>query len=140
MKKEQTVMLFISDLDILIEEGLTDEDLGAVMRTLYMYKKNGECPTIKKSLSFPLRMLKSSLDRCDNRYEEIKARRSQAGKKGMKERWSEEEKMQVQGGGEAKSEGGKNNSEGGKNPFQGGGSAKVCTNSKGGRNSCFRGV
>lgn len=66
---------------------LTDEQLGQLMRAIMQYEKTKEVPELEGVLKMAFSFIKQQLDRDNEKWEEEKQKRSEAGKKGMAKRW-----------------------------------------------------
>lgn len=83
---KKTTLIYTDVLDRF--EGLSDAQFGAVMRAVFSYQKTGEAPQIQDQIiKVVFESIKVDLDREAKAYAEKCAKRSEAGKKGNKNRW-----------------------------------------------------
>ena len=57
------------------------------MRAIIKYEKSGEIPELDGMLKMAFSFIKQQLDRDNEKWKEEKQKRSEAGKKGMANRW-----------------------------------------------------
>lgn len=69
---------------------LTDEQLGQLMRAIISYEKTGIEPNIDGIIKMAFSFIKAQLDRDRDKWNEEKQKRSEAGKKGMANRWKKD--------------------------------------------------
>ena len=67
---------------------LTDEELGQLMRAIMQYEKTKQEPKLEGILKMAFSFIKAQLDRDRDKWEGTKNKRSEAGKKGMANRWN----------------------------------------------------
>lgn len=67
---------------------LTNEELGQLMRAIMQYEKTKQEPRLEGTLKMAFSFIKAQLDRDRDKWEGTKNKRSEAGKKGMANRWS----------------------------------------------------
>lgn len=67
---------------------LTDEELGQLMRAIMQYEKTKQAPKLEGTLKMAFSFIKAQLDRDRDKWEGTKNKRSEAGKKGMANRWN----------------------------------------------------
>ena len=70
---------------------LSDEELGQLMRAIMQYEKTGNIPELKGVIKMAFSFIKQQLDRDEEKWQEEKKKRSEAGKKGMAKRWKKED-------------------------------------------------
>lgn len=66
---------------------LTDEQVGQLMRAIIKYEKTGEITNLDGMTKMAFSFIKQQLDRDNEKWKEEKQKRSEAGKKGMANRW-----------------------------------------------------
>ncbi len=66
---------------------LTDEQLGQLMRAIMKYEKTRELPQLDGIVKMAFSFIKQQLDRDNDKWQEERQKRSEAGKKGMAKRW-----------------------------------------------------
>ena len=66
---------------------LTDEQLGQLMRAIMKYEKTRELPQLDGIVKMAFSFIKQQLDRDNEKWQEERQKRSEAGKKGMAKRW-----------------------------------------------------
>ncbi len=66
---------------------LTDEQLGQLMRAIMTYEKTRELPQLDGIVKMAFSFIKQQLDRDNDKWQDEKQKRSEAGKKGMAKRW-----------------------------------------------------
>jgi len=71
---------------------LDDEQAGKLFKAIYEYNVNKKM-TLTGALKLIFIPFKSSFDRNNDKWEDIVQKRSEAGKKGMKSRWENKEKI-----------------------------------------------
>ena len=67
---------------------LTDEQAGQLIKAIIKYEKNGEIVELDKVTKMAFSFIKQQLDRDKEKWQEEKKKRSEAGKKGMNNRWN----------------------------------------------------
>ncbi len=67
---------------------LTDEQAGQLIKAIIQYEKTKEMPNIEGVVKMAFSFIKQQLDRDEEKWQEEKKKRSEAGKKGMKNRWN----------------------------------------------------
>lgn len=82
--KKNTMILNLSNFDSL--KILKDEQLGRLFRALYGHYRGEKC-VIEDDIVWPYRWLTTEIDRYNQKYIEVCALRSMAGKKGNDVRW-----------------------------------------------------
>lgn len=82
--KKNTMILNLSNFDSL--KILKDEQLGRLFRALYGHYRGEKC-VIEDDIVWPYRWLTTEIDRYNQKYIEVCALRSKAGKKGNDVRW-----------------------------------------------------
>ena len=63
---------------------LSDEQAGKLIKAIYEYGETGQMPKLDTLLEIVIIPFKQNIDRNADKYEEIKQKRSLAGKKGAK--------------------------------------------------------
>lgn len=76
-----------------IFESLSDEDAGKLIKQIFKYIETGQEPEIKGMLKIAFIPIRQNLDRNNDKWEDIKQKRSEAGKVGADKRWNKKEKM-----------------------------------------------
>ena len=71
---------------------LTDEQLGQLMRAIMIYEKTKELPKLEGIVKMAFAFIKQQLDRDNEKWQEERQKRSEAGKKGMAKRWKSNNK------------------------------------------------
>lgn len=71
---------------------LTDEQLGQLMRAIIEYEKTGKVPNLEGIIKMAFSFIKGQLDRDRKKWQEEKKKKSEAGKRGMTSRWSNNNK------------------------------------------------
>ena len=66
---------------------LTDEQVGQLMRAIIKYEKTGEITKLDGMTKMAFSFIRQQLDRDNEKWKEEKQKRSEAGKKGMANRW-----------------------------------------------------
>lgn len=66
---------------------LTAEECKSLLMAIFEYQKNGTIPELDRTLKLLFIQIKQDLDRNNNKWEVTKQKRSEAGKKGMANRW-----------------------------------------------------
>ena len=69
-------------------EMLTDEQAGQLIKAIINYEKTSKVPELEGVIKIAFSFIKAQLDRDREKWKEEKKKRSEAGKKGMKKRWS----------------------------------------------------
>jgi len=69
---------------------LSDEELGQLIRCILCYEKSGNIPELHGVVKMAFSFIKSQLDRDREKWKEEKQKRSEAGKKGMTNRWKKD--------------------------------------------------
>lgn len=67
---------------------LTNEELGQLIRAIMQYEKTKQEPKLEGTLKMAFSFIKAQLDRDRDKWEGTKNKRSEAGKKGMANRWN----------------------------------------------------
>ena len=70
-------------------ELLSDEQVGQLMRAIFKYEKTGIIPELEGMLKIAFSFIKTQLDRDREKWKEEKHKRSEAGKRGMANRWKD---------------------------------------------------
>ena len=73
-------------------ELLTDEQVGQLIRAIMKYEKNREIPKLEGVLKMAFSFIRAQLDRDREKWQGEKRKRSEAGKKGMQNRWKNKSK------------------------------------------------
>jgi hypothetical protein len=68
---------------------LEDSEAGKLIKAVFEYQQTGIMPKLEKSLRIAFMPIKGTLDRNAIKWEEIRKKRSEAGKIGMQKRWTE---------------------------------------------------
>ena len=68
-------------------ELLTDEQAGQLIKAIIKYEKTGEIAKLDGMTKMAFSFIKQQLDRDTEKWREEKQKRSEAGKKGMANRW-----------------------------------------------------
>lgn len=68
-------------------ELLTDEQAGQLIKAIIKYEKTGEITKLDGMTKMAFSFIKQQLDRDSEKWKEEKQKRSEAGKKGMANRW-----------------------------------------------------
>lgn len=68
---------------------LEDSEAGKLIKAIFEYQQTGVMPKLDKSLRIAFMPIKGTLDRNAVKWEEIRKKRSEAGKIGMQKRWAE---------------------------------------------------
>ena len=68
-------------------ELLTDEQAGQLIKAIIKYEKTGEITKLEGMIKMAFSFIKQQLDRDSEKWKEEKQKRSEAGKKGMANRW-----------------------------------------------------
>ena len=68
---------------------LSNEDAGKLIKAIYQYVATDEMPKLDGLLDMVVIPFKQSLDMNNAKWQDIKQKRSEAGKKGMEVRWKE---------------------------------------------------
>ena len=68
-------------------ELLTDEQAGQLIKAINKYEKTGEIAKLDGMTKMAFSFIKQQLDRDSEKWKEEKQKRSEAGKKGMANRW-----------------------------------------------------
>lgn len=68
-------------------ELLTDEQAGQLIKAIIKYEKTGEITNLDGMTKMAFSFIKQQLDRDSEKWKEEKQKRSEAGKKGMANRW-----------------------------------------------------
>lgn len=68
---------------------LTDEEAGKLIKAIIKYEKTGEITNLEGMAKMAFSFIKQQLDRDDEKWKEEKQKRSNAGKKGMANRWKD---------------------------------------------------
>ncbi len=93
MEKERKSFLVYLDYEEQLSD-LTDKELGLLLRAMFSYVRDGTMPSkFKGTLKLAFKFIKSNLDRDNEKWEDIKKKRSSAGKKGMENRWKGDNKI-----------------------------------------------
>ena len=66
---------------------LTDEEAGKLIKIIFKYERTGEIPKLDGAIKMAFSFIKQQLDRNTEKWEKERKKRSEAGKKGMLERW-----------------------------------------------------
>lgn len=74
---------------------LTDEQLGQLMRAIMRYEKTGELSELDGIVKMAFSFIKQQLDRDNEKWQEERQKRSEAGKKGMAKRWKNDNSVIV---------------------------------------------
>lgn len=82
---KDSFILYVEQKEII--EKLSDEDAGKLIKAIYQYASTNEMPKLNNILELVFIPFKQQLDRCYLKWEDIRQKRSEAGKKGMEERW-----------------------------------------------------
>lgn len=67
---------------------LTPEECKSLLMAIFEYQKDGSIPELDRTLKLLFIQIKQDLDRNNNKWEVTKQKRSEAGKKGMANRWN----------------------------------------------------
>lgn len=67
---------------------MTDEELGKLIRAIMEYEKTGIEPELNGMVKMAFSFIKAQLDRDRDKWEDTKNKRSEAGKRGMANRWN----------------------------------------------------
>ena len=67
---------------------MSDEEIGQLMRAIIQYEKTQEMPELDGVLKMAFSFIKSQLDKDRKKWQEEKKKRSEAGKRGMQNRWN----------------------------------------------------
>lgn len=70
---------------------MSDEELGKLMRAIMEYEKTNVIPKLEGIVKMAFSFIKQQLDRDNEKWQEEKKKRSEAGKKGMANRWKDNE-------------------------------------------------
>ena len=81
--------MYLDNKDVFYE--LNDKQAGRLIKAIFKYQETGEI-TDDKTLKPLFISLKTTFDRDNKKWEEIKRKRSEAGKKGMENRWGKDNK------------------------------------------------
>ncbi len=87
MKQKDSFILYTEQKEVI--DKLSDEQAGKIIKALYSYAKDGTMPQLDAVLDLVIIPFKSAIDRNDIKWQETKKKRSEAGKKGMLERWKD---------------------------------------------------
>lgn len=68
---------------------LTDEQAGKLFKALFLHMEGKEPDIDDQSVRIIYRTMRGQVDRSNEKYEELRKKRSEAGKKGMKSRWTD---------------------------------------------------
>lgn len=80
-------VIFTSVDDFLQE--LTDEQAGLLFKAIVKYAKDGEIIETSGVVKFAFIHIKQQIDYNKDKYEEVKKKRAEAGKKGAEKRWQD---------------------------------------------------
>jgi len=69
-----------------VVDKLTDEQAGKLIKAIYEYEETGEIPELDSVLDLVFTPFKIALDKNDSKWEEIKQKRSEAGKIGAEKK------------------------------------------------------
>ena len=72
---------------------LTDEQAGQLIKTIIKYEKTGEIVELDGITKMAFSFIKQQLDRDREKWQEERKKRSEAGKKGMNNRWNKSSNM-----------------------------------------------
>lgn len=73
---------------------LTDEQLGQLIRAIMQYEKTSEVPKLEGIINMAFSFIKQQLDRDNEKWQEERKKRSEAGKRGMAKRWKDNKTIQ----------------------------------------------
>lgn len=90
MSKKNSFVLYNDDFEII--QDLTLEERGQLLSAIFEYMRNGTIPKFKGGLNICFKFIKQKLDRDSEKYEDVCQKRSEAGKKGSKNRWNNDSK------------------------------------------------
>lgn len=89
MEDKKSFVMYLDNKDVFYE--LNDKQAGRLIKAIFKYQETGEI-TDDKTLKPLFISLKTTFDRDNKKWEEIKRKRSEAGKKGMENRWGKDNK------------------------------------------------
>lgn len=75
-------------------EELTDEQAGQLIKAIYTYIATDSMPQLDDFLKIVFIPFKQCLDRNNSKWEDVKQKRSEAGKRGAKKRWEDSKNKQ----------------------------------------------
>lgn len=79
-----------------IFESLSDEQAGKLIKQIFNYINTGQEPTLDGMLKVAFIPIRQNLDRNNDKWEDVKKKRSEAGKAGAKKRWdNKDEKKEI---------------------------------------------
>lgn len=79
--------LIYQDTGALVNK-LTDEQAGQLFKAIFAYESEEECPKLDAITDIVYETITAYLDRNREKYEKVRQKRSEAGKKGMEKRWN----------------------------------------------------
>lgn len=83
--EKNSFILYTTYAEIL--QDLSMEEMGYIFKAILDYKANGEISDLPKQLKTIFKFIKNQLDIDNDKWEQIKQARSEAGKKGNEKRW-----------------------------------------------------
>ena len=89
----ESFILYTNQKEII--DRLTDEQAGKIIKAIYQYEETGEMPELDETLSLVVIPFKTVLDKNEEKWNKIKAKRSEAGQKGMETRWKNSKEKQT---------------------------------------------
>ena len=89
LNKKNSFLLYNSDN--VIFSNLTDEEAGQLIKAIFNYETTSLIPTLDNTLYTLFMIIKQKLDINRDNWEITRQQRSEAGKKGMANRWNNKE-------------------------------------------------
>lgn len=90
MKDKKSFLMYLDNKDVFYE--LDDKKAGKLIKGIFRYHETGEIIE-DRNLKPLFIILKNTFDRDEKKWEDIKQKRSEAGKKGMEKRWKNDNKI-----------------------------------------------
>lgn len=85
MQDKNSFILYADQKEVI--DKLTDEQAGKLMKAVYQYVDSGTMPELDTLLEIAMIPIKQKIDKNNEKWQEEKEKRSDAGKKGMAKRW-----------------------------------------------------
>ena len=86
MARKDSFILYTEQKAVL--DKLTDEQAGKLIKAIYEYEATGTMPVLDAILDLVIIPFKTALDKNENKWEDTKQKRSEAGKIGAEKRWN----------------------------------------------------
>lgn len=84
---KDSFLIYTENAEIVSE--LSDAQAGMLFKALFAYQAGNEPEIEDLATKIVFKTMRRQIDKCNDRYEETRRKRSEAGKKGMESRWND---------------------------------------------------